>query len=303
MNLSTRDLRAFIALAQERSFTRAAEQCFLSQSAFSTLIRGVEREVGTLLFDRNTRNVQLTPEGRLFEESARRLLADFERAALDLADHAQRRRGRVAIAALPSLAAGWLPALLAQFRTQHPGIELELRDMLADECLAMLRAGKVDLALASAGESPDLVLSLLCEDRFFLVCRQDHPLATRRGLKLIHLRDHPFVHMARSSSVRQHLDAAFHPQRMNAVVEVDHLATTAGLVEAGLGISVVPGLTLGHFSREGLVFRPLNEPGLTRRVYLAQRRDGSLSLAAQTMKALLLAHRPRVQVVAGTLKG
>lgn len=302
MNLSTRDLRAFIALAQERSFTRAAEQCFLSQSAFSTLIRGVEREVGTLLFDRNTRNVQLTPEGRLFEESARRLLADFERAAVDLADHAQRRRGRVAIAALPSLAADWLPALLAGFHASYPGIVMELRDTLADECLALLRAGKVDIALASAGESHDLEQTLLCEDRFYLVCRHDHPLATRRGLKLIHLREHPFVHMARSSGVRQHLDAAFHPQRMSTVIEVDHLATAAGLVEAGVGISVMPGLTLKHFAREGLVLRPLNEPALTRRVQLMHRRDASLSLAAQSMKALLLAHKPRVQVVAGTLK-
>jgi DNA-binding transcriptional LysR family regulator len=90
---------------------------------------------------------------------------------------------------------------------------------------------------------------------------------------------------------------------MNTIAEVDHLATATGLVEAGVGISAMPGLTLSHFAREGLVFRPLNEPALTRRVYLAHRRDGSLSLAAQSMKALLLAHKPRVHVVSGTLKG
>src|SRR3954467_2084076 len=148
MNLSSRDLRAVIALIEERNFTRAAERMHLSQSAFSTLIQGVEESLGARLFERSTRNVVFTPEGRLFEESARRVLTDFDGMLSNFRDHASGRRGRVAIAALPSLAAGWLPGVLAEFRSLYPAIELALVDGLSEQCLASVRSGRVEFALA-----------------------------------------------------------------------------------------------------------------------------------------------------------
>src|SRR5438046_3962158 len=132
LNLSTRQVRAFLALAEHRNFTRAAQQSHLSQSAFSTLIRGLEDQLGVRLFDRDTRKVDLTAEGRLFREGAARLLDDFATAMEDLGEHAARRRGRVALAALPSLAAGWLPPVLTDFRARYPGIEVAVSDVLSD---------------------------------------------------------------------------------------------------------------------------------------------------------------------------
>ena len=292
-DLSTRQLRAFVALIDLPNFTRAAQACHLSQPAFSTLIRQLEQEVGTRLFDRNTRSVQLTPEGRLFEASARRLLADVERAMEDLGAHVERRKGRVHVAALPSLAAGWLPALFSDFHARWPGIELALSDQLSDACIDLVRGGQADFALAAAGsrasESAELRMRVLCTDRFHLVCPAAHPLATEPRLTLRKLQPFSFIHMTRNSSVRQALDAALHPQRLNAAFEVEHLATVMGLVEAGLGISVVPALTLFHFRRETLVTRPLPLPALTRTLYLVQRREGSLSVAAQTLHDLVVA--------------
>ncbi|MFP3710881.1 LysR family transcriptional regulator, partial [Paraburkholderia sp. SIMBA_009] len=90
-------------MAEERHFTRAAQRCHLTQPAFSALIRQLEDSAGLRLFDRNTRNVELTAEGRVLDASARRLLADMDLVMEDLRDHAARRRGRVALAALPSL--------------------------------------------------------------------------------------------------------------------------------------------------------------------------------------------------------
>ena len=150
-DLSTRQLRAFLALADRNHFTRAAEACHLSQPAFSALIQALEQAVGTRLFDRSTRSVQLTPEGRLFEPSARRLLAGVAEALQDLGDQVERRRGRVHIAALPSLAAGWLPALFAEFRAAWPGVELALSDQLSDACVDLVRGGQADFALAAGG--------------------------------------------------------------------------------------------------------------------------------------------------------
>lgn len=293
MNLSAKDLRAVLALAQEQNFTRAAERCHLSQSAFSALIRNIEEGLGARLFDRSTRNVQLTPDGGLFEASARRVLRDLEGMADDFREHAQRHKGRVSIAALPSLAAGWLPAVLARYHEQAPGIELSLFDALSDACLALVRGGQADLALASAGpDEADLATEKLCRDRFHLVCRRDHPLARKRRIRIEDLAAYPFVHLSRRSSVRQYLEAAFHPRQMRSVLELEHLASVAGMVEAGLGITVVPELTLFHFRRPTLVVRPLPLPGLVRSIFIVTPEGRSLSAAAQALCDLMLEMRP-----------
>jgi LysR family transcriptional regulator, carnitine catabolism transcriptional activator len=301
MNLSSRDLRAVIALIEERNFTRAAERLHLSQSSFSALIQGVEQSLGARLFERNTRNVVLTPEGRLFEDPARRVLADFDGMVDNFRDHAERRRGRVVIAALPSLAAGWLPGVLAEYRKRHPGIELALLDSLSEQCLAAVRGGHADFALATAGEKDaDLATEPLCADAFHLVCRKDHPLARRKDIRLRDLAGHPFVHLSRNSSVRQHLEAAFHPTPMQTVLEVEHLATVTGMVEAGVGITVVPALTLFHFDRPGLVVRPLDVKGLTRHIVLVRRKGEALSVAAQTLYDLMLERKPAAERTAAS---
>lgn len=293
MNLTTKQLRAFVALSSERNFTRAAELCHLSQPAFSALIAALESGVGTRLFDRNTRNVQLTTEGSLFAESAQQLLTDMERVLENLNDHVERRTGRVAIAALPSLAAGWLPGIFAEFRQLYPGIELSLSDLLSDPCIELVKTGKVDFALAAGGtNSPELKTRILCADEFHLVCRKDHALAQLKVLKPKDLLGHPFVHLSRGSSVRQHLDALLHPLQMNTILEVDHLATVMGMVQANVGISVVPALTLFHFDHANIATRPMKMPGTRRQIYLVTRADRSLSVAAQALFDLALARRP-----------
>jgi DNA-binding transcriptional LysR family regulator len=205
----------------------------------------------------------------------------------------ERRKGRVHVAALPSLAAGWLPALFAEFRQAWPGIELVLSDQLSDACIDLVRGGQADFALASGGtrvaDAAELRTRVLCTDRFHLVCRADHPLASEPRLTLRKLAPWPFIHMTRNSSVRQALEAALHPLAMNTVLEVEQLATVMGMVEAGLGISVVPTLTLYQFRRETIATRPLPMPQLTRRIYLVQRRDGSLSAAARALHDMVVA--------------
>src|SRR5438552_2564622 len=120
-NISTKLLHAFLALDECRHFTRAAERCHLSQSAFSVVIQKLETTVGAQLVERDTRNVTLTAEGEIFVEVARSLVADIESAFSDMADYVARRKGRVSIAALPSLAANGLPAVIAQYKKQYPG--------------------------------------------------------------------------------------------------------------------------------------------------------------------------------------
>ncbi len=306
MHLSTRQIDAFLALASQRNFTRAAAQCHLSQPAFSALVRSLEDALGLRLFDRSTRHVALTPEGENFLAAARRIRTEVDAALAGVRDAVTLQRGRVAIALLPSLAAGWLPGVLARYSAMHPGIELDIADVLSEPCIERVASGAADFALAAIrADTPELRAEPFCTDGFHLVCRADHPLAhqgtharpgrtRRRGAALTpaDLAAWPFVHLARHSSVRQYLEAAFHPQPMRTLMEVEQLATVMGMVRAGLGISVVPTLALFHFDQPGLVTRPLELPGLTRQIYLVRRRDRGLSPAAQALHAPVMQHRP-----------
>lgn len=297
MNISSRDLEVFLALVDEKSFTRAAARCHLSQSAFSTRIGVIEEALGAKLFDRTTRSVELTPEGLLFEQSARRLFAEFSEIVDDFRDHAARRKGRVSIATLPSIAAGWMPRMFAQFRARYPGIDLSLTDTLSEGCLALVRNGQADFAIASGtAQTDDLDIHLVGRDRFYLVCRRDHPLLKRKRLRLADLAAYPFIQLASNSSVRQHLDAAFHPIQVRTALEVGYLATMVGMVEAGLGIAVVPALTLFQFRVPTLVVTPLTTPVISRPIYVVRRRGRSLSAAAQALYDQILADKLKTSI-------
>src|SRR5262245_52690949 len=295
INLGLRELHAFLVLAEQRNFTRAAALCHLSQPAFSALVRVLEDALVARLFDRTTRSVELTAEGRVLVEPARRLLRDADSALADVRDHAARRRGRVALALLPSLAAGWLPPLLAKFHQRHPGIEIDVADVLSDACIERVRAGSADFALASRRTAtPELHTAEFCRDGFHLVCPRTHALARRRGrIELKDLAPYPIVQLSRSSSVRQYVEAAIYPMQLRTMIELDQLSTVAGMVRAGLGITIVPSLTLFHFADPQLATRPLHAPALVRRVYMVRRADRPLSTAASGLHAMLMAAKPR----------
>lgn len=291
-NISTRLLYAFVALEEARHFTRAAERCHTSQPAFSAMIRKLEEAAGTRLFERDTRNVTLTPEGELFSEVARSLLADIESAFDDMADYVARKRGRVSIAALPSLAARALPAVIAEYRRLFPGVAVTLHDALSDQCLSLLRQRKADLVLTAPGANfTEFESRVLGSDPFYLVCRPDHPLAKKRRIRPADLAGQEIVHLATSSSVRQYVDLLLRDvQAIHSGFEVEHLATVAGLVEQGLGVSLVPELTLFQFRLLDLAAVPLATQEQTRPILVVKRKDETLSIAAQGMLELIERH-------------
>lgn len=290
--LSAHHLRAFVHLVEQRSFTRAAAASHLSQPAFSALIRALETEVGAQLFDRSTRHVDLTAEGRDFYGGAQRVLSELEVALASVRERVALKRGHVALALLPSLAAGWLPDVLAGFHSDHPEIELEVFDVLSENCIENVRSGRVDIAIAATRvDTPELKAEPFLTDEFFLVARRGHPLLGKSTLKPRDLLPFDFVNLSRNSSVRQYLDASILPLKMRTLMEVDQLATVMGMVRAGLGISVVPALTLFHFQHPDVETRFLKWPGLRRSIYLIRRRDKGLSVAAKALYLRLMEGR------------
>ncbi|MES2262430.1 MAG: LysR family transcriptional regulator [Pseudomonadota bacterium] len=288
-NISTKLLHAFLALDECRHFTRAAERVHLSQSAFSALIRKLETALGARLVERDTRNVTLTAEGELFVEVARSLVADFDAAFSNMSDYIARRKGRVTIAALPSLAANGLPAVIREYRQLYPGITVQLFDTLSDQCLHLLRQGKADLALTAPGENlSEFETSTLCSDPFYLVCRHDHALAGKRRIRLADLAGCELIQLAKSTSVRQHVEMLTRGIAVRqSGLEVEHLATVAGLVEHGLGVSLVPELTLFQFRSLNLVAIPI-EAHQVRPILMVRRKDRALSIAARSMQDLIV---------------
>ncbi|UHL65066.1 LysR substrate-binding domain-containing protein [Paralcaligenes sp. KSB-10] len=285
MNLSGRLIDAFLALEETRRFSIAARRCHVSPSAFSQMIGRLEEKVGTRLFDRDTRNVALTPEGEVFSSGAHRIAAEIHASMAELNERSLLRKGRVSIAAPPSLAAAWLPQLMANFKVDHPGIDIRLHDVVSDRCLDMIARGEVDLGLnAQRGNDLEFDTRLLFNERLYLICREDDPLAHLKQIRLSHLKDRDFIHTVRSGSVWQQMQGLLSGTKIrDSGLEVAQFGTLAGLISSGFGISIVPQLAVYLCNRPGLLACPINARKALRPIYIIKRKDRSLSAAAQAM--------------------
>jgi LysR family transcriptional regulator, carnitine catabolism transcriptional activator len=291
---SGRLLRAFLVLVDCGQFKLAAERCHVSQSAFSQMITRLETLFGARLFDRDTRRVSLTPEGRLLVPLARALEVDVESMFKELRDHAEHRKGRVAVAALPSLTADWLPGIVAEYRRRYPQIKLELFDAVTDSILDLVRKGSADFAIgALPAGSEEFDGELLFHEAYYFICRSDHPFATRRSLAVGQLAGCRYIHTLRAGSlwrwIEPHVrDIAFE----DTGLEVQHLSTLAGLIANGLGESIVPGFALEQFHLHGLKSVRLRDKGLLRPLSMVKRRGQTLSIAARSLLQMIAENPP-----------
>jgi LysR family carnitine catabolism transcriptional activator len=291
INVGLFKLQAFARLAELRSFRAAAEELGLSGPALSRLIARVEERLGTRLFDRDTRNVALTPQGEALQHLTQRILNEAAAALTEFDLYLAARRGRVALAGLPSVTASLLPRLVARFVDRHPEVEVSIADALSDGVAAAVLEGRADLgftaeALDSSGR---LSFRPLVEDAFVAVGHPGSHLAQARAYGWQELTAQPFIAMAPGTSVRALTDAAC-AQAGLAVrprFEVAHLATAGALVAAGLGVTALPSLTLPVLGRARLVVRPLEAPRMVRRIGVVQATGRTLSPAARAFRQLI----------------
>lgn len=290
-NLSTKDLKAVIALSQTKSFGQAALLVHLSQSALSALIARVETQIGARLFERTTRAVELTDVGHVFVAHAQELLRDTQRALQAISDTVHLKTGSVTVAALPSLAASFVPKIFAEFSQRHPEVRLSLLDTLSGPAFDLVRDGKVDFALTAADpKQEDLAYEQLTEDRFLLICPEGHPLSDHKGaIPLESTLDYPHISMSGSASVRQYIDADLLAKGLDftPVFEVDHIATIGALVREGLGISALPETAISLLQANNLTKIPLSAPGIQRPLGIVKRRHTPQSSAARELESLI----------------
>jgi DNA-binding transcriptional LysR family regulator len=242
--MELRHLEHFVAVAEQKHFTRAAEAMSISQSGLSASIRALERELHTSLFVRNTRSVELTEAGRALLSEGRRTLAAAEAAKDAVAAVQGLLRGTLSVGLEQCLGVVDVPALLAKFRSAYPGVEIEVRQGGSTPMLDELASGRLDVAfVATAGNPVDgLDLRPLSTESMVLVCSPEHRLASAASVSLSELAGESFVDFNSSWGARAIADRAFevagiaHP----VTIEVNDVHTLLALVSHDLGVALVP---------------------------------------------------------------
>ncbi|GGW02236.1 LysR family transcriptional regulator [Streptomyces sp. TSRI0445] len=290
-------LTYFVAVAETRHFTRAAEAVHVSQPSLSQQIRALEAELGADLFSRARGNITLTDAGEALLPLARRILADAETARHEVQELVSLRSGRVRLGATPSLCTGLLPDLLRAFHDRHPGVRLLLEEGGSHDLVRQLARGALDLALVVLplpAASPALTtVELLREDLVVVSAATEPPPGRDGSIRIADLEGAPLVMFRHGYNLRELTLAACRAEGFEPTftVEGGEMDAVLGFVRAGLGIAVVPSMVAARAGHD-LRRTALAGGGLRRTIALAHRSDVDPPRAARELQRMLLEHRP-----------
>ncbi|MEZ0083883.1 DNA-binding transcriptional LysR family regulator [Bradyrhizobium japonicum] len=236
MNFTLRQLRAFTGVYRTRSITRAARELGITQSAASLLIQQLEVQLGVKLFDRSTRSVQPTLAADEAFQAAERMLSDALGLSRRMHDLAQARAGRVAFVASAGAASALLPQVLAKFRAGHPEIDIDMRDVAADDLVPRLIATDAEFAIGSVeGEFAEMTIETLTRGRLSAIGRRTADFAARRALTWDELAQLPTIAMRRETRIRMQIDQALGAQgkHLSPTYEVTLINTALAMTAQG----------------------------------------------------------------------
>jgi DNA-binding transcriptional LysR family regulator len=282
-------MRAFAAVAPAGSFTAAARQTHLTQSAVSMLVQQLEDTLGLKLFDRGA-VVILTAAGQQLLPFARRILDDLQQIAEGASDLRALRTGLLRVVAPQMLACTWVAAVLGEFERDHPDIGLRVADAMADEVVSIVRRGEAELGVGperATGE--DVTSTFLMDVPIRVVCSARHKLAQQRAVSWRKLRDERWV--IYSSEFNRHIERLLHEHdsslSMQTAVEVKYLTTALSLVGVGTGLALVPDYGRLFAPNFDVRFIKLRAPDIRRRYYIYQRRGLALTPPAEAFVKML----------------
>ena len=285
--MELRQLRYLVALAEERSFTRAASKALVAQPALSQQIAKLEAELGVPLVDRTTRRVGMTEAGERLVEHARRALSEVDVAREVLADLAGVRGGRLTIGASQTVGGFDLLGLLATFHRRHPAVDLALREDLSVSLAAQLRADELDLAFVTVPVGPateGLDRQLVSKEDLVAVLPPDHELSRRRKLHITDLETETLVAFRHGATIRRRLDeaAARAGFELRVAFETNEVVRMREFAASGLAIAVLPRADAEQPGRP-VAAVPFDEPGFTHTVYMCARAGRHHSPAARAL--------------------
>jgi DNA-binding transcriptional LysR family regulator len=286
MRIDTLGVQAFIAIADHGGFGRAAAALHITQTAITRRLQNLESALAIRLVERSTRATALTGIGREFLPHARRLLGDLENVLTEIRESGRAMRGEVTIACVPTVGVQYLPRIIQQYSALHPANRIRILDHASFDVADAVLRREAEFGINILGpQHADLASVPLIEDRFVLVCRDDHPLARRRSVAWRQIEAHPVIFVGQASGNRRLLDAALGGDEapVRAQYEVQRSSTALGLVAEGVGVAVVPRIALQRGAYPTLRVIALTEPVVSRTLALISRRNAYLSPAAQAL--------------------
>jgi LysR family transcriptional regulator, transcription activator of glutamate synthase operon len=280
-------LRCFVAVAEARSFTRAAAAVHLSQPALSRQIKRLEEELGTVLLKRQVRRVECTPDGLLLLPMARNIVMRVDEAARIIRERVGQSSSQMRIGATGPVLTYLLPGILASFRQRNPSIKVDIKELDDTELEHWTLAGDLDCAILTVwGSMPDVTVEPLLSEEIFAILPDTHPLSARDTVSLSELHRDAFVLPGSSSNMANHLmdacrKAGFEPR---VAYRASYLEATKAFIKQGLGIGLMPRMAIDGHSFDGLVTLPLDN-NVTRDLCLIYPKDRPQSTATKALAA------------------
>lgn len=293
--MELRHLRYFVAVAEARSFTRAAAELHVAQPSLSVQVRQLEDEVGVTLIDRSRRAIALTEAGEVMLAEARRLLAQLDAAVLLVQRTGRGAVGRLAVGFVPSASNAALPPILRRFRDAHPDVELRLNELAPDALVRDTHEGRLDVSfLYLPFADATLAQSVVSCEPFVVALSEDHVLAEHPAIAMAELADEPWVLPARHGMPGLHgrvlalcRAAGFNPRA--AQDDVWLVQTMVGLVAAGGGVALVP-RSAEALGRRGVAYRPLRDAHEEVELAAVWRRENAAPVLRAFIQSLQLGH-------------
>ena len=290
MSVTLRQLKAFLLVAEQNSFTKAAETLCLTQSALSGLIKELEQNLGVKLFDRTTRKLHLSDAGMRLLPQARRVLNEMSVLNEKVNNLKSLHQGHVRLAVSQQLSASTMPKFVAKFCDIHPNIQVTLTDCSVDDVVEHIENLEADLGVAPERvHSDDLQAVVFFSSPFYLVLPATHPFAKKDVLRWTDLLNErlitlngPFI-----KSLQNELPAQISSRIFNSEFEVNFLSTALGMTRMGLGVTLCLLYAAEWVEQNGLVMRPIADPVVERKFLLYTHKNRSLSPAALAFKEFL----------------
>ncbi|WP_112323634.1 LysR family transcriptional regulator [Oceanibium sediminis] len=295
-NISLKQIRAFIAVAELGKFRLAAEHIGVTQSAISVLIKELEYQLGVVLFDRHTRMVGLTFAGETFLPLARRISGQVEDAVQAMDDLATLRSGRVSVASAIVLASTLVPEVIAEFKRTHPDVEVSLTDVSEQRIRDLLIDGEVDIGIGTSRKiEANIREHRLFSDRLAVFFHKEHEFRKRKVLKWTDLEGQDIVGFASDSPIQTIVDRVLNNNEINTrlAFSVSFSTTMLSLVNQGLGICIAPEHSHRLSVPTETELRPLVEPEIRREIVALTLREHMPSPSARSFLDLLLSRASR----------
>ncbi len=297
MDVTLRQLRAYVAVLEAASFSEAAKAMHLSQAALSGLIKELENRLGVRLLDRTTRSVSRTDVGEAFEPMVRRLLANLDEALDSVTSLKELRRGLVRVAAPETLSCTLLPELIAKYNASHPGVDVRFDDVPIQQVLAGLQNGSTDIGFGPAGVMAGVMADesveahMICADPLWVALRADDPLTKDGAVSWKDLRDRPLINYMPNIAINvlSQVPPRHHPKEM---VPVHRVNTALSMLRVRQGAVICPSMAASLVRGFGLTFLPLRQPTVTWKIALFARRRASLSPAVESFLNFTLDFAP-----------